>query len=165
MTTAPPAEVSGAMADYQRRNRYRTSLVLVVLFVALGFLLTRCPANRDGMPGQLATAMEETTSAARSGAAALDMWSQRRSTAELAAVQLSDARDQIVEAYQGIAELRAEDSADIARQRFLTDAMTDLIGTLNAASATIRQVSIEPTPEKVRAELLAAADTLESRYR
>ena len=46
--------------------RVRAALLLVLLVVGLGLLLTRCPANRDGMPGQLAQAMEETTAAARS---------------------------------------------------------------------------------------------------
>lgn len=67
-------------------------LVLVVILAALGFLLTCCPANRDGMPGQLARAMEETASAARSGALALEMSTNRRETAELTAVQQTAAR-------------------------------------------------------------------------
>jgi hypothetical protein len=61
------------------------------LIVGLGLLLTRCPSNRDGMPGQLAQAMEETSAAARSGALALDLWVQHRSTSQLASVQISDA--------------------------------------------------------------------------
>ena len=41
----------------------------VVVVIALPLLiLTSCPANRDGMPGRLAAAMEETVAAARSGA-------------------------------------------------------------------------------------------------
>ena len=64
--------------------------------------------------------MEETTAAARSGALALDLWIQRRSTAQLTSVQLSDARDEVVKAYKGIAELKAEDPVDIERQRMLT---------------------------------------------
>ncbi|WP_326547689.1 hypothetical protein QGN32_05855 [Mycolicibacterium sp. ND9-15] len=153
------------MADQERSRHLRTLLALVVVLVALGGLMTRCPANRDGIPGRLATAMAETTSAARSGASALDLWSQRRSTAQLAAVQISDARNQVVEAYQGVAELRAEDAADIERQRLLTGSMTEIIGILNAATARIRQVTTEPAPERARADLLAATTALESRYR
>ena len=153
------------MTDQGRPRHLRTLLVLVLVLVALGFLLTRCPANRDGLPGQLATAMEETTSAARSGALALDSRIQGRSTAHLAAVQLSDARDQIVKAYEGIAELRAENPTDIERQRQLTTSMTEIIGILNAAAARVREVTTEPAPEEARADLLAAAATLESRYR
>lgn len=153
------------MADQERSRHLRTLLILVVVLLALGGLLTRCPANRDGMAGQLATAMAETTSAARSGALALDLWAQRRSTAQLAAVQLSDARDQIVTAYQGIAELRAESPADIERQRLLAGSMTEIIGILTAAGAQVRQVTAEPALQRARADLLAAADDLESRYR
>jgi hypothetical protein len=83
--------------------RVRAALLLALLFVGLGLLLTRCPANRDGMPGQLAQAMEETTAAARSGALALDMWAQRRSSAQLTSVQLTDARDEVIKAYKTIA--------------------------------------------------------------
>jgi hypothetical protein len=117
------------------------------------------------MPGQLAQAVEETTSAARSAALALDMWTQHRATAELTAVQLTDARTEVVKAYEGIAELRAEDPVDIGRQRMLTESMTRIIGQLNAVVATVREVSAEPAAEKTRAELLAAADALESGYR
>jgi hypothetical protein len=66
-------------------------LLLVLLLVGLGLLLTRCPANRDGMPGQLAKAMDETTAAARSDAYALELFTHRRSTTQLTSVQLSDA--------------------------------------------------------------------------
>ncbi|OBB01785.1 hypothetical protein A5662_12925 [Mycobacteriaceae bacterium 1482268.1] len=145
--------------------RARAALLLVFLFVALGLLLTRCPANRDGMPGQLAQAMEETTAAARSGALALDQWSAQRSTVKLTSVQLSDARDEVVKAYKGIAELRADDPVDIERQRMLTASMTTILDQLNAASATIRGVTTEPRPDKSRADLIASADALETGYR
>jgi hypothetical protein len=153
------------MAKDERLQHLRSVLILVAILATLAFLLTRCPANRDGMPGQLAQAMAETTSAARSAALALDMWTQHRSTAELTAVQLTDARTEIVKAYEGIAELRAEDPVDIGRQRMLTESMTRIIGQLNAVVATVRQVSAEPAAERTRAELLAAADALESGYR
>jgi len=145
--------------------RVRTALLLVLLFIGLGLLLTQCPANRDGMPGQLAKAMEETTAAARSGAFALDQWNRKRSTAQLTSVQLSDARDEVAKAYNGIAELRAEDPVDVERQRMLTRSMTTIIDQLNAASATIREVTSEPSPVKARADLTASADALESGYR
>nr|WP_090281657.1 hypothetical protein [Mycolicibacterium komanii]CRL78344.1 hypothetical protein CPGR_05173 [Mycolicibacterium komanii] len=153
------------MAGREGIRRLQGPLALLVILVALGLLLTCCPANRDGMPGQLASAMEETASAARSGAAALELWSQGRSTAQLAGVQLSDARTDVVKAYQGVADLRARDSVDVGRQRMLTDSMTDIIGILNAAAASIRQVNSEPAPQRARAKLLAAATALESRYR
>jgi hypothetical protein len=146
-------------------RRWRTPIILAAFFVGLGLLLTQCPANRDGMPGQLAQSMDETVTAARSAALALDVWSKHRSTNQLASVQISDARDQVVKAYKGIADLRAEDPNDIRRQRMLTGSMTAIIGQLNAASAMIRTVTREPSPEKARDDLTAAADALESGYR
>jgi cytochrome c-type biogenesis protein CcmE len=101
------------MAHGERLQRIRAVLLLVLVVVGLGLLLTRCPANRDGMPGQLAQAMEETTAAARSGALALDLWMQQRSTTQLASVQISDARHEVTKAYKGIADLRAEDAIDL----------------------------------------------------
>jgi hypothetical protein len=145
--------------------RIRAALALALLMIGLGLLLTRCPANRDGMPGQLAQAMEETTGAARSGALALDLWDNRRSSAALTSVALSDARDEVVKAYQGIADLKADDPVDIERQRALTDSMTTIVGQLNAAAATVREVTSEPDPRKAREDLIASADALESRYR
>jgi hypothetical protein len=109
--------------------------------------------------------MDETTTAARTGALALDMWIGHRSTAQLTSVQLSDARDEVLKAYKGIADLRANDPVDIGRQRMLTRSMTAIIGQLNAAAATIRHVITEPTAEKARTDLLASADALESGYR
>jgi hypothetical protein len=111
-------------------------LLFRVFVVGLGLLLTRCPANRDGMPGQLAQAMDETAVASRSGALALDLWLQRRSTAQLTSLALTNARDEVVKAYKGIAELKADGR--------LTESMTTVITQLNAA---------------------AAADALESGYR
>jgi hypothetical protein len=149
----------------ERLRRWRAIALLAVFFVGLGLLLTQCPANRDGMPGQLAQSMDETVNSARSGALAIDLWLQRRSTNQLASVQISDARDEVVKAYKGVAELRAEDPADIKRQQMLTQSMTEIIGQLNAASATLRTITTEPTLDSVRASLLASADALESGYR
>jgi cytochrome c-type biogenesis protein CcmE len=149
----------------ERLQRLRVASLLAAIIVGLGLLLTQCPSNRDGMPGKLAQSMDETTTAARSGALALDLWIQRRSTNQLASVQLSDAREQVVEAYKGITDMRAEDQVDIGRQRMLTESMTAIIGELNAAAATIRHVTTDPTAEKARDDLLASADALESGYR
>jgi hypothetical protein len=153
------------MAQAGERRRWRTAALLLMFIVGLGLLLTQCPSNRDGMPGQLAQSMDEAVTAARSGALALDLWLQRRSTNQLTSVQLSDARDEVVKAYKGIAELKAEDPVDIGRQRMLTESMTGIIGQLNAAVGTIRRITPQPSPEKVRDDLLASADALESGYR
>src|SRR5690348_9987165 len=138
-----------------READMRTRAALfVLLMLGLGLLLTQCPANRDGMPGQLAQAMEETTSAARSGALALDQWDRKRSAAQLTSVQLSDARNEVTKAYRGIAELKAQDPVDIHRQRMLTRSMTAIIEQLNAASATVRNVTTEPSAAKARSDLM-----------
>jgi CheY-like chemotaxis protein len=138
----------------------------VVVVIALPLLiLTSCPANRDGMPGRLATAMEETVAAARSGVLALELWTQHRSTRQLVNVQLTDARDEVTKAYQGIAELRAEDPADVRRQAMLTASMTTIIGDLNAASAAVRGLPDQPDPQVLHQRLREGADTLERNYR
>lgn len=117
------------------------------------------------MPGQLAQAMEETVAAARSGAFALDLRIRDRTTPQLASVQISGARDEVLKAYQGVADLEAEDPVDIGRQEMLTASMTDIIGRLNTASARVRQVSAEPPLPRLRDDLRAAADALETGYR
>lgn len=151
--------------DGDSPRRTRTALLAVLLIVALGLLLTRCPANRDGMSGQLAQAMEETVAAARSGAYALDLRMRDRSTPQLVSVQIGDARDEVVKAYKGIADLRAGDPADLDRQRMLTEAMTTMIGQLNTASARVREVATAPHLSALRGQLAASADALEAGYR
>jgi hypothetical protein len=93
---------------------------LVALTALFGFILTSCPSNRDGMPGQLASAKAEVESACRSGILALDLWRDGRSTKQQASVQLGDARDEVVKAHKGISTLTAEDPADLGRQQLLT---------------------------------------------
>jgi hypothetical protein len=149
----------------ERLRRWRVIAILAAFFIGLGLLLKQCPSNRDGMPGQLAKSMDETVNSARSAALAIDLWLQQRSTNQLASVQISDARDEVVKAYQGVAELKAEDPVDIKRQAMLTQSMTEIIGQLNAASATLRTITTQPTLDSVRAKLLASADALESGYR
>lgn len=146
-------------------QRFRVAVLLVALLTGAALLLTRCPANRDGLPGQLAAAMSETTTATRSGALALDLWLQRRSTNQLTSVALSDARDDVVTAYQGIADLRADDPVDLQRQQLLTGSMTTIIAQLNTASSVIRGASPQPDVATVRGQLLASAEALESGYR
>ena len=148
-----------------RLRRWRTIALLAAFFVGIGLLLTQCPSNRDGMPGQLARSMDETVNSARSAALAIDLWLHGRSTNQLASVQISDARDEVIKAYKGVAELKAEDPADIKRQQMLTQSMTEIIGHLNAASATLRTITRQPSLDSVEASLLASADALESGYR
>jgi hypothetical protein len=62
----------------------------------------------------------------------------------LTSVQLADARDEVVKAYKGIADLRADDPVDLDRQRMLTSSMTAIIGQLNAAAGTVRNIITEP---------------------
>jgi hypothetical protein len=149
----------------ERLQHLRAALLLAVFIVGLGLLLTRCPSNRDGMPGQLAQSMDETVTSARSGALALDLWLQRRSSNQLTSVQISDARDEVIKSYKGIADLKADDPVDLGRQRMLTQSMTKIIGQLNAASATLRTITTQPRLVVLRTALLASADALESGYR
>ncbi|CQD05391.1 hypothetical protein A5731_30615 [Mycolicibacterium conceptionense] len=148
-----------------RSRRMRAAVIVALLVVGLGLLLTRCPANRDGMSGQLAQAMEETVAAARSGAYALDLRIRDRSTPQLVSVQISDARDEVAKAFKGIADRQADDPADLERQRMLTEAMTTMIGQLNTASARVREVAAEPELSALRTQLLQSADALETGYR
>jgi hypothetical protein len=147
------------------RRSLRVLAVVLVLAAALAFVLTSCPSNRDGMPGQLATAKEDTQSAARSAALALQMWAQHRSTRQLTCVQLSDARDEVVKAYQGIATLKAEDPADLGRQALLTRTMTELIRTLNDANAAVRALPGQPDLRTLGRQLTEGVDALERGYR
>lgn len=146
-------------------TRVRIAVALVLMAGALALVLTSCPSNRDGMPGQLATAKEETESAARSGALALELWIAHRSPRNLAAVQLSDARDQVAQSYSGIAVLRAEDPQDLRRQSLLTETMTTLIGELNAANAAVRAVDGQPDARQLRQSMLDVIAHLTASYR
>ena len=89
----------------------------------------------------------------------------QRTTDQLTSVALSDARDEVVKAYKGIAELKADDAADIGRQHMLTGSMTGIVTQLNAAVATIRHVATRPSLEKARDQLRSSADALENGYR
>jgi hypothetical protein len=149
----------------RRRTTTRAVALIAGMVAMLAFILTSCPGNRDGMPGRLAQAREEAESAARSGALALDLWTRGRSTRALTAVQLTDARDEVITAYDGVATLRADDPADVHRQRFLTRSMTQIAAQLNSANAAVRALSGQEQPQKLHRELLASADTLARDYR
>jgi hypothetical protein len=147
------------------RRIVRGLAVALVLAAVLVLSLTSCPSNRDGMPGQLSTAKEETQSAARSAALALELWGQHRSTRSLTSVQLGDARDEMVKAYQDVASLTVESSADLRRQTLLVQTMAGLIETLNDAGAAVRGVSPQSDPISLGQHLSDGADTLERDYR
>lgn len=151
--------------DEERPRRIRAALSAALLIAALALLLTQCPANRDGMPGQLAKAMEETVAAARSGAYALDLRIRDRTTPQVVSVQIADAREEVVKAYEGIADLKADDPVDLDRQRMLTEAMTHVAGQLGSASARVREITAGPALAALRDQLRASADALEARYR
>ena len=147
------------------QRKLRIAAVVAVLLSVLLLGLTSCPSNRDGMPGRLAAAKEEAQSAARSAALSLQLWSDRRATRALASVQLSDARDDVVKAYQGVATLRAEDRVDRGRQAFLIGWMTTLVGDLNAAVDAVQALPGHPDPAPLRRRLLDGAAALEAGYR
>jgi hypothetical protein len=147
-----------------RRTVLRAAVIVVGLAALLAFILTSCPSNRDGMPGRLAQARDEAESAARSAALALDLWADGHSTQELVCVQLADNRDEVVKAYKGIAELKAEDPVDVGRQKMLTDSMTSIVGQLNSANAAARGL-LTSDPRALSRDLTAAADALADTYR
>jgi hypothetical protein len=146
------------------KSAFRPVAALFALAALLGLILTSCPSNRDGMPGQLASAKQEVESACRSGVLAVGLWRDGRSTEQLASVQLGDARDEVVKAYRGIATLTADDPVDLGRQQFLTASMTTIIVRLNAAIAVVQSLVDEP-PGAVHQRLVDAADTLKRDYR
>jgi hypothetical protein len=143
----------------------RAWLTAAVLLVALGLLLTRCPANRDGPAGQLHQAMQDGAAGARSSALALDLYERRRSTKQLTSVQISDARDDALKSYKTVAELRPTDSTDLARQKHLLDGINTLVVELDSASAVVRGIDNDASLPAARDGLLAAAESLEKGYR
>lgn len=80
-------------------------------------------------------------------------------------MQITDARDDVAKAYNGIVVLRAQDPVDVRRQRMLTESMTAIIAELNAASAVLRDVDEQPGVAEVRAELARSSHELEAGYR
>ncbi|MFI2838034.1 MULTISPECIES: hypothetical protein [Mycolicibacterium] len=137
----------------------------ILLAAAVAGLFTSCPTYRDGVSGQLASAEEQTESAAHSAALALQLWHQGRSPDRLVAVQISDARDDVAESYDTTAVLRTTDPTDLARQTLLMQVMTEIISTLNRSYASVRAGAQHESTDDLRAALLAAADDLRHRYR
>lgn len=148
------------------RAALRTGAALLLILGVAAVVLVGCPSYRDGIPGELARGRDDAESAARSAALALDLWGRHRSTRDLTAVQLSDARKDITQAFENVNDVTIEDRADADRQRFLTEAMTRLVGDLNAAHAAVRAVpGSTADPQALRADLLNVADQLADRYR
>jgi hypothetical protein len=146
------------------KSAVRPLAVLIALSLLTAFILTSCPSNRDGMPGQLASAKDEVESACHSGILAFDQWTGGRSSSQLASVQLGDARDQVVKAYKGIATLAADNPTDLDRQQFLTTSMTAIVAALNASTALVHSARHDPGPAALRQRLAAAADALARDY-
>ena len=153
-----------ARSDSRVSKWVRAVAVVALLGGLLALVLTSCPANRDGVPGQLATAKQETQSSVRSAALALQLSVDRRSTSALTSVQLTDMRDQIVKAYKEIASLKADNDTDLKHQRVLTTAMTSFVDDLNAASAAVRGASGQADLPPLRQRLLDGADALDRDY-
>jgi hypothetical protein len=136
----------------------------IVLAGALAVLVANTPANRDGMAGQLATANEQTQSAARSAALAVQLWAAGDSTNHLVAVQLSDARQAVVRSYQEIADLQADNPDDARRQQVLTTGMTEIVNDLNEVSQSIRGAAPHRNPGELPARLLDRLAQLDRQY-
>ena len=146
----------------RRPVRVIAALLVCVAFPA--FVLTSCPAARDGIPGQLAAAKQEAQSAARSAALSLQLWTQDRSTRQLTTVQLTDARDQVVKALKGVAELKGENREDLHRQALLLRSLAETVDLLNRASAAVRGLQVQPDPSVLGEQLLAGVRRLDDEY-
>jgi len=155
MTTASPARA--------RRIRTWSLAAAVVLLAAL--VLTSCPDLRDGTPGQLFRAEQEAESAARSAALALDLLNRERSTAALASVAVSDARDEVVKAFEMVSGTGVDDATDLTRQSLLTNSMSKIIDQLDTAEATLNHVDTGQSPKSLQQALSASADALATSYR
>jgi hypothetical protein len=142
----------------RRGVRIAVRLVAIAAFVA--FALTSCPSHRDGVAGQLASAAGEAESAARSAALALTLWEQGRSTRPLLSVQLTDARDEVAGAADGLAGLRPTGVAELDSQRELWNLMAGLIFDLDTAVAAALELPGQPAPQVLAQRILVAADTL-----
>jgi len=142
----------------RRVVRIATAFFALAAFIA--FALTSCPSQRDGIPGQLATAAGEAESAARSAALALTLWEEGRSTRPLLGVQLADARDEVASALGGLAGMRPTQPAELDGQRELTGVMADLIVNLDTAVAAARRLPGQPSSQILAQRLLEAADVL-----
>lgn len=132
----------------------------LVLAGALALALTSCPSNRNGVPGQLTTAAQEAQSAARSAAFALDAWEQRRSTGNLASVQLADALDETADALSGIAVVTTEAPDELRRQAVLTRELSTMVVVLNEAGAAVRGIPTGSDVADLRRRLLENAEAL-----
>ena len=154
----------GNLVAVTSRIGLRAVTVLLLMGAVLAFVLTSCPANRDGIPGQLASAKEDTQSAARSAALALDLWARDRSSRQLVGVQVADARDEVAKAYESIAVLQAENPDDVNRQAMLTHAMASVITLLNRSEAAVRGLP-SGDPAQLGRTLAENADALERDYR
>lgn len=143
----------------------RTAIVAIGFAAALALALSSCPSNRDGAPGQFAAARQTVASAARSGAFALDLWAHHRNTRALTAVQLADARDEVVQSYGNTAVLDVSDPADVSRQRLLSRTMTEVVELLDSAGNTVRNPSGNSDLDAIGRRLAAAADSLDREYR
>lgn len=142
------------------RRVVRITVVLVAVAAFIAFALTSCPGQRDGVPGQLASAAGEAESGTRSAALALTLWEQHRSTRSLLSVQLADARDEVASAANGLSELRPRQPAELDGQRHLTTVMATVLVDLDTAVAGARELPGQPEPESLTQRLLAAADVL-----
>lgn len=128
---------------------------------ALTFALMCWPAHRQGMPGQLAAAQQEGQSAARSAALALRLWSADRSTRQLASVQVSDAREAVVGAYQDVAQLRANDAVGLDHQCSLLLSLNTMTDDLTMALAALNQPATRLDSALLAERLVSAAHSLD----
>src|SRR4051812_4759107 len=132
----------------------------VALMVGAGLLVLASPSVRDGVPGQLTQAQEESESATRTGVLAMQLWRDHRSTGTLAAVQLGDASEQVTKAYEEIATLTPETEGTLRRQQALTATMAEAVAALNGARALVRGMPLRDGVDAVGERLARAVKDL-----
>ena len=103
---------------------------------------------------------ESCESATQTGIFALDLWRTGKSTMQLVAVQITDARDEVTKNYNGAAALTADHDDDLRWQHSLLDAMTDAITALDGAGAVVRGVDTATPADVVRQRLSDAVTRL-----
>jgi hypothetical protein len=112
------------------------------------------------MAGALARAQESCESTTQTGVFALDLWRAGKSTNQLAAVQITDARDEVAKNCKGVAALTADHEDDLRWQHSLLAAMTDAITALDGAAAVVRAVNTAKPADVARQRLSDSATRL-----
>ena len=78
---------------------------------------------------------------------------------------MSDARDEVVKAFEMVSGTGVDDATDLTRQSLLTNSMSKIIDQLDTAEATLNRVDTGQSPKSLQQALTASADALATSYR